>query len=104
MEHDDEDFCFRRLTITGQVTRLFIKDCIEGQCLLYFLLTVKRSNKPDKELSVSGEIFGSQVAIAKWIETGSIVKLVGCLKEPDLAATMLQLPRLDLEQLLEVQP
>ena len=100
----DEDFCFRRLTITGRVTRLITKDCTGGTGLLYFLLTVERSNRPDKVLRVCGEIWGPQLAMAEQIQDGVVVKLVGCLKEPSSLTAAAPLLGFDLEQLLEVQP
>jgi hypothetical protein len=100
MELIEEDFCFRRLTVTGRVSRLN-KGSAHGICGLSFWLTVERAPRPTKVLRVCGEIWGPQLAMAEQIEEGSLVTLIGCLKEPDLAATI-QLPGLDLEQVLEV--
>lgn len=97
----DQDFCFRRRTITGRVSRLIDKGTAHGVCGLSFLLTVSRAPRPAMVLRVCGEIWGPQLAMAERMQEGSIVTVIGCLKEPDRAAVV-QLTRLDLEQVLEV--
>ena len=99
----DEDFCLSRLTITGRVSRLIDKGTAHGVCGLSFLLTVGRAPRPTMVLRVCGEIWGPQLAMAEQIQEGCIVTVIGCLKRPDLAAVV-QLTRLDLEQILEVRP
>jgi hypothetical protein len=98
---DDEDRCFYRLRVTGQVSRLN-KGGARGICGLSFWLTIERAPRPTKVLRVCGEIWGSQLSMAEQIEEGSVVTLIGCLKGPDLAASI-QLPGFDLEQVLEVR-
>ena len=96
-----ENFCFRRLTVTGRVSRLS-KDIVLGfSGYLSFWVTVEQAPHPTKVLRVSGEIWGPQLAMAEQIKDGSVVTLIGCLKAPDLGA-MIQLPGFDLEQVLEV--
>ena len=90
---------FRR-TVTGLVSWLN-KSTAHGTCNLSFWLTIDRGPRPSKVLSVCGEVWGPQLTMAEQIEEGSVVTLIGCLKDPDPSATV-QLPRLDLEQVLEV--
>ena len=96
----DEDFCFRRLIVTGRVSQLR-KDTSFGVCGLYFWLTVERMPRPTKVLRCCGEIWGPQLAIAEQVQEGSIMKVSGCFKGPDLTAAV-QLSRFDLEELLKV--
>lgn len=98
--HEDVDVCFRRLTVTGRVSRLN-KGTAHGICGLSFWLTIERAPRPTKVLRVCGEIWGSQLAMAEQIEEGSVVALTGCIKEPDPTA-MIPLPGFDLEQVLGV--
>lgn len=99
----EDDFCFRRLTITGQVSELISKNTSFDCCLLYFLLTVDRSPRLSKVLRAIGEVGGIQLAAAERIRKGSIVTLTGCLKEVDPFAVP-KLNGFDLEHLLEVWP
>lgn len=98
----DEDFCLSRLTITGRVSRLIDKGTAHGVCGLSLHLTVQHVTwDAPMTLKVCGEIWGPQLAMAERIQEGSIVTVIGCLKGPDLASVV-QLNRLDLEQVLEV--
>jgi len=90
----------RSITIVGRVSRLS-KNTAQGICCLSFWLTVEQGPHLTKVLRVCGEIWSSQLVMAEQIEEGSLVTLIGCLKEPDPAA-MIQLPGFDLEQVLEV--
>lgn len=101
----DEEFCFRRLTVAGRVSRL-TKHSGHGTCALVFWLTIERSPRersprPTKVLRCCGEIWGPQLALAEQIQEGTMVKLVGCLKPADLSAAV-QLTGFDVEQVLEV--
>lgn len=89
-----------RITVTGRVSWLK-KETALGFCLLYFSLTPEPKSHHAEVLRVCGEIWGPQLAMAEQVEEGSLVTLIGCLKGPDPSATV-QLPRLDLEQVLEV--
>lgn len=96
----NEDFCFRRLTVTGCVSRL--KTRVDADvCSLYFDLTVNRSSKPAKVLRACGEFWGPSLEIAKQVQDGSTVTATGCLDEIDHASVR-KLRGFDLEQLLKV--
>lgn len=97
----DEDFCIRRLTVTGRVSRLTKHTSLYGTCVLLFWLTIERSPRTTKVLRCGGEIWGPQLALAEQVHEGAIVKLVGCLKPADLSAAV-QLTGFDVEQVLEV--
>lgn len=100
----DEEFCFRRLTVAGRVSRLTKHSGYgiwHGTCALVFWLTIERSPRPAKVLRCRGEIWGPQLALAEQIQEGTMVKLVGCLKPADLSAAV-QLTGFDVEQVLEV--
>ncbi len=92
-------------TIIGRVSRLRKDVSIVGDrtvCSLFFDLTVNRAFRSPKVLRVCGEVWGAEQSIlASRIREGSRIMAIGCVKGPDLGA-MVQLPRLDMERLLEV--
>jgi hypothetical protein len=96
---------FKRRTLIGRVSRLRKDASFAGPQAnygLFFDLTVNRSLRSPKVFRVCGEVWGAEQSIlASRIREGSQVMVIGCVKSPDPAA-MVQLPRLDLERLLEV--
>lgn len=97
---------FKRRTIIGRVSRLqpMVTSTVGDQTTygLSFDLTVYRSPRSPKVFRVCGEVWGAEQSIlASRIREGSQVMVIGCVKSPDPAA-MVQLPRLDLERLVEV--
>lgn len=99
---------FKRRTLIGCVSRLqpmVVRPRGDQTTYgLFFDLTVNRSLRSPKVFRVCGEVWGAEQRIlASRIRTGGQVMVIGCVKGPDPAA-MVQLPRLDLERLVEVQP
>jgi len=82
-DNDDDDFCFNRLTLTGQISRLRIESSC-GTYSVFFHFTVNRNPRPTKVLRACGEFWGTEYEsqILK-LKEGSFVKVTGYLKPDD---------------------
>lgn len=94
----DEDFCFRRLTVAGRVSRIIVKECDiinhTRVCTLFVVIAIKRESRPTKELRACGMLYNKeQFDIFLRVKQGSVIKAIGCLKVND---------HFELERLLEV--